>query len=193
MAQSQHTLHVPAHAFRRLALYVIVLSHSIRIRVNRSILKALDDQMGVELINRVFGAFLVQTLRALDNNSELNESTLPDLEVGLERFTRWGSFAEKRLGFKSAFLTVVKGYGVKLFRDRTDSERRKLRDSRLNAYKQFLKDIPDSERVKRKLLNGEYVGGGDDNPNPWEGASEEDMKLEHPDFDTESVWTAYLM
>lgn len=149
--------------------------------------------MGVELINRVFGAFLVQTLRALDKNSELNESTLPDLEVGLERFTRWGRFSEKRLGFKSAFLTVVKGYGVKLFRDRTDSERRKLRDSRLNAYKQFLKDIPDSERVKRKLLNGEYVGGGDDNPNPWEGASEEDMKLEHPDFDTESVWTAYLM
>lgn len=156
-------------------------------------MEALVDQAGVNLINRVFGAFLVQTLRALDANSELNESTLPDLEIGLERFTRWGGFAEHHLGFKSAFLTVVKGYGVKLFRDRTESERRTMRESRLNAYKQFLKDIPDSERVKRKLLNGEYIGGGDENHNPWKGASKEDTKLEHPDFDTENVWTAYLM
>lgn len=39
---------------------------------------------------------------------------------------------------------------------------------------------------------GGCVGDGDGNQNPWEGASKEDAKLEHPDFDTESVWTAYL-
>lgn len=46
--------------------------------------------------------------------------------------------------FKSAFLTVVRGYGVKLFRDRSDSERR---ESRLDAYKQFLEGALGMEMV----------------------------------------------
>lgn len=122
------------------AAFIVLGEYGIKIPLT----KALDDQVGVDLVNRIYGAFLLQTLRALHTNSELNESVLPDVEIGLERFTRWGNFVEQCLVFKSAFLTVVRGYGVKLFRDRSDSERR---ESRLNAYKQFLEGALGMEMV----------------------------------------------
>lgn len=165
-----------------------------------------DDKKGLKAINRTFGALLAHTLRGLDSNSELTTSTFPDLEIGLERLTRWGVFAEKRLQLDSPYLCVVKGYGVKLFGDRTQEEREKSQRLRLKAYKQFLKKLPKFEKENRRLPNGNYVmdeGDGDqegegdedgdeeDDKNPWKGAKSTDVEFDLTQFDVESAFKKY--
>lgn len=165
-----------------------------------------DDNKGLKAINRTFGALLVHTLRGLASTSELTTSTFPDLEIGLERFTRWGEFAEKRLQLDSPYLKVVKGYGVKLFGDRTPEEREKSRRQRLKAYKQFLKKLPKFEKESRRLPNGNYVmdegdndleeeGDEDENEdegkNLWKGAKITDVEFDLTDFDVESAFKKY--
>lgn len=163
-----------------------------------------DDKKGLKAINRTFGALLVHTLRGLDSTSELTTSNFPDLEIGLERFTRWGVFAERRLKVDSPYLTVVKGYGVKLFGDRTQEERDKSQRMRLKAYKQFLKKLPKFEKESRRLPNGRYVmddeddeeeeqGDGDDEENKdiWKGAKSTDVECDLADFDVEPALTKY--
>lgn len=147
----------------------------------------------MELINSTFGALVVQTLRSLDKDSLLTDSNLPDLEIGLERLTRWGTFAEKILGLKSSYLTVIKGYGKKLFGDRTQKERIKMRASRKRAYKRFLKELDKSEKESRELPNGELFDDEDEVEDPWKGASKKDAKLNHADFDAKVVFKKYLV
>lgn len=164
-----------------------------------------EDKKGLKAINRTFGALLVHTLRGLDSTSELTISTFPDLEIGLERFTRWGVFAEKRLQIDSPYLTVVKGYGVKLFGDRTEEEREKSQRMRLKAYKQFLKKLPKFEKENRRLPNGRYVMDEDEDDqedegeedeegedkNIWKGAKSTDVEFDLTDFDVKSAYKKY--
>lgn len=156
---------------------------------------ASNDKKGVNLINTAFGALVVQTLRSLDSNSLLSaHSYIPDLEIGLERFTRWGTFAEKRLGLKSPYLTVIKGYGKKLFGDRNEKERIHMRASRASAYKHFLQELDKSEKERRKLPNGKYFfDDGDEVVDPWKGASTKDTSPDHhhADFDAEKTFTRF--
>lgn len=158
----------------------------------------LRDKEGLKIINTTFGALLVQTLRGLDSSSDLTSSTIPDLEIGLERFTRWGIFAEKRLQIESPYLTVVKGYGVKLFGDRTQEERERMHRSRLKAYKQFLKKMPKYKKENRMLPNGSYVMDeveeleDDEGKDPWKGAESTDVENTHTDFDAELAFKKYI-
>lgn len=158
-------------------------------------LTASNDKKGVKLINTAFGTLIVQTLRSLDSMSLLSaHSYIPDLEIGLERFTRWGTFAEKRLGLKSPYLTVVKGYGKKLFGDRTEKERIHMRSSRESAYKHFFQKLDKSEKEGRKLPNGEYFADdGDEVVDPWKGANAKDAKIDHnhADFDAEEAFSKF--
>lgn len=147
----------------------------------------------MKLINTTFGALVVQTLRSLDKESLLNDSDLPDLEIGLERLARWGTFAKKLLSLKSPYLSVIKGYGKKLFGDRTEKKRIKMRASRKRAYKRFLKKLDKSEKESRELPNGELTDDEDEDEDPWKGASKKDVKLNHADFDAKVVFKKYLV
>lgn len=158
----------------------------------------LEDKEGLKIINTTFGALLVQTLRALDSSQDLTSSTIPDLEIGLERFTRWGVFAEKRLQIDSPYLTVVRGYGAKLFGDRTQEERKMMHRSRLDAYKQFLKKMPKYKKENRMLPNGSYVMDEvedleeDVDKDPWKGAESTGVEFTHTDFDAELAFKKYI-
>lgn len=144
------------------------------------------------MTNKIVGALVVKTLRSLEKSSQLTESDLPDLELGLERLARWGIFAETELGLKSPYLTVVKGYGKKLYGDRTMKERAKMQASRKRAYKRFLQDLSKSERKERETQTDGSEEVHEELEDPWKGARKRDAMLQHPDFNLKVVWMDYL-
>lgn len=146
---------------------------------------ALDDKEGIQSVNDKFSVLLVQTIQALEATSQLTTSVIPDLEFGLERFTRWGLFAEKQLGVESSFLEVIQEFGAKLFGDRTKRVRVKMRRARMRAYRRFLKHASKSDREMRKLLNGKYEDEIDEDEELW------DAKISHATV-AKAEWLEFL-
>lgn len=148
------------------------LSGSILLALTFSI-AAFDDKDGIQSVNDKFSVLLVQTVQALEATSQLTTSAIPDLEFGLERFTRWGLFADNQLGIESSFLEVVQEFGAKLFGDRTKRVRVKMRRARMRAYRRFLKHASKSDREMRKLFDGKYEDEIDEDEELW------DAKISH--------------
>jgi hypothetical protein len=73
-----------------------------------------DDGERVELTDKLYGASLVTTLRALDKEGRLDATSFPTLETLLISAAEWGSAMEG-----STYHLVCKAIGRRLFKDKS--------------------------------------------------------------------------
>ncbi|KAH8114402.1 hypothetical protein DFH11DRAFT_1841190 [Phellopilus nigrolimitatus] len=166
-----------------------------------------DDGERVEATDKVYGALLITTIRALASASPslLNEATLPDLETCLTRMARWGDDMDSDLSCR--YSKVLKGYGRLLFGMRTLEEREQMKAARKGAYEAFVRGLSEAERKRR----GDRTPGvterddmddddeddedeedeGDDS-GVWYGkAVVEDLEYNHGSFKLTPAWKEY--
>ena len=159
------------------------------------IITEVDDGDRVLVTDRVYGAFIVATLRGLEAEGTLNEDAIPDLDGSLKLMA---SVADIH---GAAYGKVVKGYGKKLFGDRTKEERERVRLTHDEAWKAFVRGLSDEERKERgDVLPGEDEDDEDeedeedeeDRDKPWFGrAKAADADMKNKAFTLTSSWKAY--
>jgi hypothetical protein len=161
-----------------------------------------DDGERVIATERALGALVVATVRGLDGAepSLLNEDTIPTLERTLMDLAAWADAQEDTCDVR--YGKVVKGYGKKLFGDRTQEEREQMRQAKLEAYQQFVRGLSDEEKKER----GDRIPGEDgseeeddrddeeeeEKGKPWFGnAKAADADFKHKSFTLTPRWKEY--
>ncbi|EJC97877.1 uncharacterized protein FOMMEDRAFT_162216 [Fomitiporia mediterranea MF3/22] len=107
----------------------------------------IDDGEHVRATEQAFGAFLIATLRELEAAGQLSEETIPGLEDSLKEMTEFAEAWWETLD--TCYHKVLKGYGKKLFGERTQAEREHIYDAHRKAYIEFVKGLSEAERRKR--------------------------------------------
>lgn len=108
-----------------------------------------DDGDQVNATDRMYGACIVATLRALQQAGQLNDETIPDLEYHLKFMASWGSIMQDYGCDDSCYDKVIKGYGVRLFGNRTDEERDRLRAAQKLAFVKYVKSLSEAEKSSK--------------------------------------------
>ena len=82
-----------------------------------------DDGDRVIATERVYGTFVVATLRGLEACAQLDEASIPNLERTLQAMADFPEALDAR---NVPYGRVVRGYGKKLFGDRTNEQREQM-------------------------------------------------------------------
>lgn len=176
---------------------------------------AVDDSEGIDAVDRYYGALLVASLRALDEQGLLTETNPPNLHTALKSAAAWGDYMVSNGIDDFTYNRVLKGYGLRLFGSRTEDEWKEYAEGRNVAFQEFLKSMDAKSRKKGALpypeadaqdkgeedseeqdemevdeeADGEAEGKGNATRRGWfEGATEEDANYEDPLFDLDDGW-----
>ena len=82
------------------------------------------DGERVIITDKIYGALLITTIRALESAGTFNEENIPNLEVCLELIADWGDAFGTDL--RSKYPKVIKGLGKTLFGTREEEERKSV-------------------------------------------------------------------
>ena len=143
-----------------------------------------DDADRIAHTNKVYGAFLVATLRALSKIGGLDVTHYPSLETFLQSATEWGIRMETMGDVGSPYYTVCQGIGERLFKEKS-KETIALEKARAEEYintfdseeqKDMREMVKEAEREKKRQAS-------------WWKDGEEDFK--DPDFSYTRVWKEY--
>ena len=162
-----------------------------------------DDGERVIITDKIYGALLITTIRALESAGTFNEENIPNLEVCLELIADWGDAFGTDL--RSKYPKVIKGLGKTLFGTRTEEERKSMGEKKTKAYDEFVKNLSDEEREKRGDISpGEEEDDEEEDEDedededekkekgPWYGkAKAADASFSHSSFKFTPIWREY--
>ena len=166
-----------------------------------------DDGDRVRITEQTYGALLVTTIRGLCEAGQLNENTIPDLELSLMAMAHSAEALSD--DFDTCYHVVLKGYGKRLFDTRTNEERERAKEAQSKAFEAFVKELRKKDREKKGYAvegsQGCEDNDGDDDGDeeeaeagkkksskPWFGkAKATDSNEEHATFRHTAMWRKY--
>ncbi|TFY70326.1 hypothetical protein EVG20_g2688 [Dentipellis fragilis] len=161
----------------------------------------IDNGERVDLTNQAYSALVVKTLHSLAAADPplLNEATLPDLEGALKAIAQWAEDMDGLVG--GPYGVVAKGYGKKLFGERTAEEHKRIKEAQDKAYERYVGSLSDAQREERGDLTPEerkaMLSAQDDEDEEkdegvwFDGASADDVNTKDDSFKITPVWKAY--
>ncbi|KAL5501708.1 hypothetical protein ACEPAH_8968 [Sanghuangporus vaninii] len=134
-----------------------------------------DDGDRVRATEGAHGALLITTIRGLEEAGQLNEQTIPDLELSLMAMAH---SAEALSGdLDTCYHIVLKGYGKKLFGTRTNEEREQTKEARSKAFEAFVKGLSKQEREKKGYMVGRAQNDSSDDGEEDDEEEEEEKEV----------------
>ncbi|KAL5482522.1 hypothetical protein ACEPAI_9116 [Sanghuangporus weigelae] len=144
-----------------------------------------DDGDRVRATEGAHGALLITTIRGLEEAGQLNEETIPDLELSLMAMAHSAKTFSGDLD--TCHHIVLKGYGKKLFGTRTDEEREQTKEARSKVFEAFVKGLSKQEREKKGYMVGSAQSDSSDDDEDDEDDEEEDDEEEDDEEEEEKA------
>lgn len=153
------------------------------------ILAVCDDGDRVSYTNKVYGASLITVIRALQAESRLDPTHIPNLDTVLRMAAQWGH-AISRMGVdKTDYHCVCKGIGKRFFSGKED-ELKALNQSRIEAWLEKL-GVEERKEIRESIKEAEEEEEEDESTEPWYSGSDADEEDEDDNYILSRVWKEY--
>lgn len=116
----------------------------------------------MKVTDRVYGALLITTIRALEKAGNLNEAALPSLERGLLHAQRWGEQMSGRVDAK--YTKVAHGIAKRIFDTRADAKEAwaERKEATKRAYEAFIAGMDRETKLKNGYKRRIFQGWDED-------------------------------